>query len=93
MERLVKSLAPTASVVWARAFPDGTHAEAHRYSAAVSWITISEAAWDRSSAAERMDTIAHEVAHVLAWNEHGTDIEPHGREWRRIFRSLTARLA
>jgi len=72
--------------------PDRTFGCAYYYTAAESWIYLSERAWDASNPEERADTLAHECAHVLAWTRHGTDIAPHGREWLRIFRSLTSRL-
>lgn len=35
-------------------------------------------------------TVPHEVAHVLAYHQHGPNIRPHGREWQRIMRQLGA---
>lgn len=29
-------------------------------------------------------TVAHEVAHLLAWQLYGSAIRPHGREWQNI---------
>lgn len=29
-------------------------------------------------------TVAHEVAHIIAWLNYGIDIQPHGKEWRNI---------
>jgi len=35
--------------------------------------------------------VIHEVAHLKAWREHGHDISPHGREFKRICRAVTYR--
>jgi predicted SprT family Zn-dependent metalloprotease len=39
------------------------------------------------------DTVAHECAHVLAYAEHGNEIQPHGREWRKSYRHCKRALA
>lgn len=33
----------------------------------------------------------HEMAHHIAWNRHGEDIEAHGPEFRKICRQLVTR--
>lgn len=35
-------------------------------------------------------TVPHEVAHVLAYHEHGPNIRPHGAEWQQIMHRLGA---
>ncbi len=52
------------------------------------WIILSERAWNLAPEADRWDTIAHEIAHLIAWRRHGIEIRDHGREWRRIFARL-----
>lgn len=34
------------------------------------------------------DTLAHEYAHLLAYERHGAGIRPHGPEWRAVLRSM-----
>lgn len=33
-------------------------------------------------------TLIHEIAHLVAFEEHGRFIKPHGREWKSIFQHL-----
>lgn len=33
-------------------------------------------------------TVAHEVAHLLAWQIYGPQIKPHGREWQGIMQDV-----
>ncbi len=33
-------------------------------------------------------TVAHEVAHLLAWQLYGPAIRPHGKEWQTIMRQV-----
>jgi predicted SprT family Zn-dependent metalloprotease len=35
-----------------------------------------------------MNTILHEVAHILVWNKYGRWATPHGPEWKAIARSI-----
>ena len=44
-------------------------------------IRLSTFLYPRLLPRQRVEVIAHEVCHVAAWVEHGTDIESHGNEW------------
>ncbi|MBT8262931.1 MAG: SprT-like domain-containing protein [Bacteroidia bacterium] len=33
-------------------------------------------------------TLIHEIAHLVAFNEYGRSIKPHGKEWKHIFRQF-----
>lgn len=35
-----------------------------------------------------VDTVSHEVAHLVTVKRHGTDIFPHGRQWQSIMRAF-----
>lgn len=35
-------------------------------------------------------TLLHELAHLLAYQQHGPRIAPHGREWKNAYRALFA---
>lgn len=34
------------------------------------------------------DTVAHEYAHLAAYQKHGTKIAPHGKEWARMMKAV-----
>jgi len=40
--------------------------------------------WSVMTDAERYEIIVHETCHILADRKHGTNIRPHGREWRAM---------
>lgn len=63
------------------------HAEAFCWGDAAI-IVLDEVVYERSSAAEREDTIRHEIAHLLAWHRHGHEIADHGAEYRAARRDL-----
>ena len=46
-------------------------------------IRLSPLIWERASEAERRETIIHEACHIVAFHLHGTEIKPHGIEWRQ----------
>lgn len=33
-------------------------------------------------------TLVHEIAHLVAWEQHHNDVSPHGKEWKFYFREL-----
>lgn len=37
---------------------------------------------------DTVETIAHEVAHCLAWYVHGNGVKPHGPEWKSLMSAL-----
>ena len=37
-------------------------------------------------------TYLHEVAHLIAFNEHGRRIQPHGKEWKDYFKEIATPL-
>lgn len=45
-------------------------------------ISISESHWQNSSTKEKVNTIVHEVAHVIVRHLHGHKVHEHGKEWR-----------
>ena len=45
-------------------------------------IRISGLLWVAATESQRYETILHECSHIFAWHLHGTDIKPHGAEWR-----------
>lgn len=58
------------------------------YAEAFTWgrdavILLDEITFERCTPDEREDTIRHEIAHLLAWDLHGHEIEDHGPEFRR----------
>jgi hypothetical protein len=83
VERIVSDLIDGVThvrVVWARGpLPDKSYAVAIPWTAEF-WILFPD------DVEPDDDTIAHEVAHVLAWVAHGQSIQPHGREWRAWYR-------
>lgn len=46
-------------------------------------IAIDELRFSWFSADEREDLVRHELAHIVAWERYGHDIEDHGAEYRR----------
>lgn len=46
-------------------------------------IRLSPLIWERASEAERRETIIHEACHIVAFHLHGTEIKPHGKEWKQ----------
>lgn len=77
-------------VTWCHALPDGSYGWAMWGEHDTSWIFLSERQWDAHSAKDNRDTIAHEVAHIHTWVQHGRDVPDHGIEWQRIYRRLLA---
>lgn len=59
-------------------------ATAYRMQNGVSGVLINVDA-DQEDFEQRL---MHEIAHVIAWQRHGTDIKTHGLEFRRICREL-----
>lgn len=47
-------------------------------------ITISKSHWNESSQDEKVNTIVHEVAHVIVHHVHGHKVHEHGPEWRKV---------
>lgn len=45
-------------------------------------IRISPMIWERAAIAQRRETIIHETCHLVAFHLHGTQIKPHGAEWK-----------
>lgn len=45
-------------------------------------IRIGTRIWERASETERRETIIHETCHIVAFHLHGTEIKPHGTEWK-----------
>ncbi len=82
-------LARDLTIVWAREFPDGAWGVAI---SGVWMVALCESRWALASASENRDTLAHELAHLLAWKLHGEAIRDHGIEWRRLRRRLTGAL-
>lgn len=73
-------------VVWNRRFTR-TIATAQLDEAGVR-IAISSHLYPSLVSARRIEVVAHEVCHIAAWLEHGTEIEDHGPEWAQLMRSL-----
>ncbi len=71
------------SVVCARDLPD-----AWAIATTDGWIVLNEARWAAARPGENRDTVEHELAHVLAWQRHGDEIQAHGREWRRALTAI-----
>ncbi|OYW16442.1 MAG: hypothetical protein B7Z55_14180, partial [Planctomycetales bacterium 12-60-4] len=46
-------------------------------------IRIGTRIWERATEIERRETIIHEACHIVAFHLHGTEIKPHGIEWRQ----------
>ncbi len=46
-------------------------------------IRLSPLIWERASDTERRETIIHEACHIVAFHLYGTEIKPHGIEWRQ----------
>ncbi len=46
-------------------------------------IRLSPFIWERASEKERRETIIHEACHIVAFHLHGTQIKPHGKEWKQ----------
>lgn len=82
-ERAAEALLPGVVVVWAREIP-----HAYAYALWPSGIVLCEASFGKAPAHKRWTLIAHEIAHLIAWREHGTLIQDHGREWRRAYRKI-----
>jgi len=51
------------------------------------WLVINTDAPDD----ELEQRILHEMAHFIAWQRHGTDIRPHGPEFKRICRQIVTK--
>ena len=51
-------------------------------------IIICERKWLSSSKRDQMDTLLHELAHLLAWHLFGPRSRSHGPEFRRARRML-----
>lgn len=70
-------------ILWSREIPDA-------YGLALThlvWVIVSESHWRLSDPAERADTIAHELAHLITW-ARDPDAPTHGRKWAACFRRL-----
>lgn len=81
--RRVQSIAPDVIVIWARLLPGWSG-----IAIAPNVIVLCEQRYGSDSPAERDDTIAHEIAHLYAWRDHGHSIQDHGPEWRKAKRTL-----
>lgn len=82
-------LARDLTIVWVRDFPDGA------WGIAISdfWmVALCESRWSVSTDASNHDTLAHELAHLLAWKLHGEKIRDHGHEWRQLRDAMIAAL-
>lgn len=51
-------------------------------------LIICEKRWLSSTKREQMDTLLHELAHLLAWHLFGPRSRSHGSEFRRARRML-----
>lgn len=51
------------------------------------WIVVNQNRMDR----DLDQWLLHEMAHHEAWKRYGTDIETHGREFRKVCRELVTR--
>lgn len=51
-------------------------------------LIICEKKWLSSTKKEQMDTLLHELAHLLAWHLFGPSSRQHGPEFRRARRML-----
>ena len=82
-------LGPKLHVIWCRRLPEGdtwwTHAVTDDD---VPWVFIDEHVFDESTPEEREDTVRHELAHLVAYDRHGRDIQDHGPEYRRARREI-----
>lgn len=46
-------------------------------------IRLSPLIWEHATETERRETIIHEACHIASFHLHGTEIKPHGIEWRQ----------
>lgn len=46
-------------------------------------IRLSPRIWVRATETERRETIIHEACHLVCFHLNGTEIKPHGIEWRQ----------
>lgn len=51
-------------------------------------IRLSAKIWPLATEDERFETIVHEAAHIIAFAKYGSEISPHGREWKGVMRKL-----
>lgn len=53
----------------------GSGADKHR-------IRLSTTRFLKASESEMKSAVAHQMCHIVAWRKFGSDIKPHGVEWR-----------
>lgn len=51
-------------------------------------LAFNRLLYQQNSAHFLQQTVAHEVAHLLAWQLYGGRIRPHGKEWQSIMQQL-----
>jgi hypothetical protein len=76
-------------VVWARDLGPDFGATIFWAGQGTPWLILSERL---ATADEIKDTVAHECAHIRAYDLYGNAHAPHGPEWRKIHRRFLDRL-
>lgn len=51
-------------------------------------IKYSPQLWERATAAQRSQTVIHEVAHAIVREQYGYSVKPHGKEWKAQMRAM-----